>query len=302
MSADAFVAWHAAGRRFVHRGQAIFYREHGAAGAQPALLLIHGFPTASWDWHKLWPALTREFAQVLAPDLIGFGASAKPRRYDYSIFDQADLCEALLRDRGVTRFHVLAHDYGDTVAQELLARESERRALGQEGLRLESVCWLNGGLFPETHRARWVQKLLLTPLGPWLARAMNERRFARSFAAVFAPATRPSAAELHEFWQLVQHAGGARIAHRLIRYIPERRDHRSRWVGALVRSPVPLRLVCGGIDPVSGAHMAARYRELVPDADVVLLAQAGHYPQLEAPQDTLAAFLAFQRALGTLKS
>jgi pimeloyl-ACP methyl ester carboxylesterase len=302
VSASAFDAWRAAGQRFDYRGQAIFYRHSGARGAQPAVLLIHGFPTASWDWHALWPALTREFAQVLAPDLIGFGWSAKPRAYRYSIFDQADLCEALLRGCGASRFHVLAHDYGDTVAQELLAREAERRALGHDGLRLESVCLLNGGLFPETHRARLVQKCLLTPLGPLLGYLMGERGFARSLSAVFGPATRPTPAQLHEFWQLMAHAGGARIAHRLIRYIPERRENRSRWVGALVRSPVRLRLICGGADPVSGAHMAARYRELVPDPDVVELPRVGHYPQLEAPQETLAAFLAFQRALGTIRA
>ena len=55
-----------------------------------------------------------------------------------------------------------------------------------------------------------------------------------------------------------------------------------RWVGALLQSDVPLRLVDGALDPVSGAHLAERYRELVPNPDVVLLPDVGHYPQLEA--------------------
>jgi pimeloyl-ACP methyl ester carboxylesterase len=76
----------------------------------------------------------------------------------------------------------------------------------------------------------------------------------------------------------------------------ERRAHRERWVGALVNATIPLRLVDGPEDPVSGAHLAARYRELVPDADVVLLPGIGHYPQVEAPEQVVAAFLAFHDA------
>jgi pimeloyl-ACP methyl ester carboxylesterase len=64
-------------------------------------------------------------------------------------------------------------------------------------------------------------------------------------------------------------------------------------VGALQQARVPLRFINGPEDPVSGRHMAERYRELVPNPDVVLLEGIGHYPQLEAPEAVLAAFLAF---------
>jgi pimeloyl-ACP methyl ester carboxylesterase len=53
--------------------------------------------------------------------MIGFGFSAKPKAYDYSIFDQANLQEHLLQELGLNTLHVLAHNYGVTVAQELLA-------------------------------------------------------------------------------------------------------------------------------------------------------------------------------------
>ncbi|MGL1585796.1 hypothetical protein ACSTHB_23480, partial [Vibrio parahaemolyticus] len=91
------------------------------------------------------------------------------------------------------RFHLLAHDYGDTVAQELIARHEERAARGDDSLQLVSVVLLNGGLFPETHRATRVQKLLQTPLGPLISRLMGERSFGERFAAVFGPDTQPSA-------------------------------------------------------------------------------------------------------------
>jgi pimeloyl-ACP methyl ester carboxylesterase len=296
MSAEpTFQQWRETGRHFEHRGQRIFYQLGGRQGTGPTLLLIHGFPTASWDWHHQWPALCERFARVLAPDMIGFGYSAKPRDYPYSILDQADLHEALLRQHDVIQYHILAHDYGDTVAQELLARELERRASDITRPRLRSVCFLNGGLFPETHRARLVQKLLASPLGPLLSRLLNERSFRKSFSAIFGPKTQPTAQALAEFWELVSLNDGVRIFHKLIGYMAERRQHRSRWVGALQSATLPLRVIDGLDDPVSGAHMVARYRELVPNPDVVELPGIGHYPQVEAPDAVLKAFLAFHR-------
>ena len=204
--------------------------------------------------------------------------------------------ESLLESLGVTEVHLLAHDYGDTVAQELLARFEDRVATNAGGLRIRSATLLNGGLFPEVHRARLIQKLLLTPLGPLLSRLSNQRAFARSFAPIFGPSTQPTREEMAEFWRLVSYNEGHRIAHELIRYIEERRRHRARWVGALQTTSVPLRLINGPNDPVSGAHMAARYLELVPNPDVVSLPDIGHYPQVEDPAGVVAAVREFLAA------
>ena len=294
-------------------------------------MLIHGFPSASWDWHGLWAPLAERF-RLIAPDMIGFGFSAKPRGWGYSIHDQADLHAALCARLGVSEVHVLAHDYGVSVAQELLARheaslppppfkggdwpgreltqcqfplsqsrgggvptssESRSQQAGGGVVTLRSIVFLNGGLFPETHRPRPIQKLLLSPLGPLVSRLFNERGFRKSFSAVFGPDTKPSAAELAAFWQLVAYNDGGRIMHELIRYILDRRQHRERWLSAMQRTAVPMRLINGPVDPVSGAHMVARYRELIAAPDVVSLPGIGHYPQVEAPQAVLDAFLQF---------
>lgn len=286
--------WRDTGLRFEFRTHSIFYQDAAGAPGKPALLLIHGFPTSSWDWAGLWAPLLTHYGRLIAPDMLGFGYSDKPARHQYTLLEQADLHEALLENLGVREVHVLAHDYGVSVAQELLARLQERSG---QGLILRSVTLLNGGLFPETHYPTFSQRLLRSPLGGIMVRLMHERRFSKAFGEVFGPKTKPSDIEMHDFWTLVSGNGGAVAMRRLIRYIDERRLHRERWVGALQTTSVPLRLINGPVDPVSGAHMVARYRELVPNADVVSLDGIGHYPQVEAPERTLRALLEFHQGL-----
>ncbi len=301
MSAADFQRWRAGGKVYRHRGHAIFYRVEGDG---PTLLTLHGFPSASWDWWPMWPDLTRRF-RVVAADLIGFGWSAKPRDHGYSILDQADLNEGLMRELGLEDAHVLAHDDGDTIAPELLARHEAvagRRAStggGPRTLRLCSVCFLNGGLFPETHRPRFVQRVLASPLGGVMGRLSSKRLFRSGMTAVFGPKTPPSREFIDELWTLLRHDDGHRVLHLLIGYLAERRRHRERWVGALQRTQVPLRVIDGPVDPISGAHMVARFRELVRDADVVELPGIGHYPQIEDPAGVTRAFLEFHDRLET---
>jgi len=273
-------------------GRKIFSVDSGELD-RPTVFLIHGFPTSSWDWAPVWASLN-ETHRLVAIDLLGFGFSAKPDPHRYSIMEQADLCEALVRDRKIESFHVLAHDYGDTVAQELLARQNEGLGVG----RWLSVCFLNGGLFPETHRARLIQKLLLSPFGRLVNELSTKRTFDRSFSAVFGPDTKPSREDLDGFWRLIQHGGGKHVFHNLIKYMTERKAHRERWVQALQRSVVPIALINGSADPVSGKHMVDRYREVVgSDHFIAELPDIGHYPQVEAPAVVVEAYHRFLRQL-----
>lgn len=280
--------WRAQSRTLDFRGHAIRYWVAGSAEAEP-LLLIHGFPTASWDWHRLWAPLAERY-RLIACDMLGFGYSAKPRGHAYSLLEQADLQQALLAHIGEQRpVHLLAHDYGDSVAQELIARHQEGR------LALASCVFLNGGLFPETHHPVRVQKLLLGPLGALIGRLFSRRTLAQSFARIFGPQTQASDGELDDLWRLVEYNAGPAVMHRLIRYMPERRQQRDRWVAAMQATRVPMRVIDGAFDPISGAHMVARYCELIENPDTVLLDGIGHYPQLEAPAEVLGHYLQFRQ-------
>ena len=291
--------WEERGKHFQYNNHEIFYQdEDKREGEKEILVCIHGFPTSSWDWKCIWPQLTQKF-RVIAADMIGFGFSDKPYNYMYSINDQATLHEKLLESLGVKvkSIHILAHDYGVSVAQELLARYEDRKREGIVGIEIKSICFLNGGLFPETHHPRLVQKLLLSPIGYLVSYLMSEKRFNRSFGAIFGKDTKPSEKELKEFWEIVSNKKGLKISHKIIGYMEERKKYRRRWVGVLEKTKVVLRLINGGVDPVSGAHIAARYEELIPNADIIVLPTIGHYPQIEDPARVWEALNVFWQKL-----
>ena len=256
-------------------------------GDGPWLTCIHGFPTSSWDWARVAPALARRHS-LLVFDLLGFGDSDKPAGHDWSAFEQADIVEALWRRFGVQDTAVLAHDVGLTIALELIARRED----GNLGSRLERLVALNGGVYAGFHKPRPIQVWLQRPIvGGLIARMLSEGRFGPALAEVFGEEHQPTPEELHQHWESVNRRQGSRNYHRLIRYIPERRAQAPRWEGALEKTTLPIRFVWGMADPVSGAHMARVIRERRPGADLVGLAGVGHYPQLEAPDRVIEEVL-----------
>ncbi len=281
-------AWRERGDILRLKGQDIFVVDEGGA-EHPVLLLIHGFPTSSYDWEPMWSTLSQHF-RVIALDMLGFGFSDKPKERSYTIHGQADFVEALLREKSVGEFHMLAHDYGDTVGQEILARQNEGKGAGK----LLSACFLNGGLFPETHHALLTQKLLLSPLGRFVNALAGYGRFKKNFSSVFGPETKPTEDELQAFWAIINTHEGKHVFHNCITYMHDRLKHRERWVKALQEPLCTLALINGSVDPVSGAHMVARYKELNCQLDYLAeLPAIGHYPQVEDPVAVAQHYLQF---------
>jgi pimeloyl-ACP methyl ester carboxylesterase len=283
--------WKQNGDYFDYQGFPIFYRL--SKPSNEILLCLHGFPSSSYDYHKIWNALAEKYA-VLAFDLIGYGFSAKPVNFDYTTFNQVDVLEALLEDLKIKKIHILAHDYGNTITQELLARAEESRL----NFSIESICMLNGALFPETHRPILAQKILLSPLGFLFGRLISDSLFKKNLATVFGEKTQPTENELNEFSEIFKFNGGKTIAHKLIGYMTEREKYRERWVGASQRMRQPFRFINGLEDRVSGAHLVERFREVVPhQKDIIELAGIGHFPHFEVPEEVLERFFEFRQKI-----
>lgn len=127
-------------------GFKIFYREAGNAKA-PALLLLHGFPSASHMFGDLIPLLADRF-RIVAPDLPGFGQSDMPPRsaFQYTFDNLARVIERFTKVVGLERFAVYVFDYGAPVGFRLAMRNPER---------ITAIVTQNGNAYEEGLSEGW---------------------------------------------------------------------------------------------------------------------------------------------------
>lgn len=283
--------WQTNGQFIDINANQIFTKTAGDAN-NPALLLIHGFPSASWDWEGMWNELSKHYFLVTL-DMLGFGLSDKPINATYKITEQADLYTQFLKCLNITDVHILAHDYGDTVAQELLARQ----VAAKSEIRIHSVCFLNGGLFPQVHKPLFIQKLLLSKLGWIVPKLMSKQKFAKNLTTIFGKHTPPAPLVIDTLWALLIYNNGLRVMPKLIKYITQRKQNEQRWVGAIINSDIPVTFIAGEQDPISGKHMLEHYKKKVPNGRVQGVVELGHYPQIEDAKTITVAYLNFRNQL-----
>jgi pimeloyl-ACP methyl ester carboxylesterase len=253
-------------------------------GDGPLLLLLHGFPSSSYDWRML--LALRPASAALAFDCLGFGLSDKPRDHTYTLAWQADAAEELVRRAGSPPVFLVAHDMGTSVATELMARD----LLGELRMDVRGALLFNGSMLLHLAKPTIGQKLLRSPLGPLASRLTTERGFRAQFSRVFSADHPLSAEEAADQWTLIAHNGGGGIGHLLVNYMAERERFTERWHGAIRDWPGPLTLTWGLRDPVARVEVLDGLRALRPGVEVLELPELAHYPQIESP-DRIAASL-----------
>jgi pimeloyl-ACP methyl ester carboxylesterase len=267
-------AWRDSGRDEVANGRRIFVRRRGGDG--PLVLFIHGFPSSSYDWRFVLEELGEPHS--LCFDCLGFGLSEKPRGKDYSLFEQADIAEALVGD-DAGPVVVVGHDMGTSVSTELLARDID----GTLGFELAGMLLFNGSIVAELASLTLAQKLLLSRAGPIAAKLSSKRFFVQQFGGVFSEAHPLTAEEADDQWSLLEAGGGRGLGHHQAAYYNERITNAKRWHGALAEWPGELHYVWGLEDTVATTVMFDAVREIRPQAPATPLPGLGHYPQLEDP-------------------
>ena len=255
------------------------------------LLIVHGFPTSSFDFRLVLPALSAH-RRVLLLDLIGFGLSAKPDQA-YTMNMQADVVQAFVAETGLSRLALLTHDMGDTVGGELLARQAE----GAWPVVITRRVITNGSIYIEMAHLSTGQEVLLGLPDERLPDSIpnDGSTMSTSLAATYSPRTAVDEAELSAAWELISHNGGHQLLPRTIRYIEERRRNQARYTGAIETHPSPLAIVWGADDPIAVVEMATRLHTARPDASLNILADVGHFPMVESPREFEEAVL---RGLG----
>lgn len=290
-------AWQSRGRRArvlgAHDAFFVFFVDEGPRADPEPILVLHGFPSSSFDFHLALPRLA-ERRRVVIHDHLGFGLSDKPERYSYSLHEQADAAIELWRSLGITRGHVFAHDYGTSVATELLAR----RARGLLPIELASVTLCNGSVHLELAHLTPSQRLLRLPVvGPAFSRIARPALFKAQLRRILGSPASVSEDELDWMWTLMTREGGRDRLPAIIRYLDERVRFRHRWTAALIAFDGPAHVLWGRLDPVAVAAIAERLSSELPRVRATWLERLGHYPMLEDPAAWSEAALAFLNGL-----
>lgn len=279
-------------REWILQGQTLVTRrKHRVAfrrrGIGPAIILLHGFPTWSYDYSAVAINLSHDH-DVITLDFLGYGASDKPNPYQYSVTESADTVEDLAAYLNVSSVHLVAHDYGAIVGQELI----DRQLSGKLPFCITGLVVLNCGIVYKNYRPTYMQKFLNTPiLGNLLARCITAGMLRNGLEGVWGK-LKLSDEEFEDLWYGISLQNGHKLAHLLIQYNTERVHHHRRWEAALAAWKGPLHLIWGLDDPVSGQHVLEQAIQMLPRAVVTELDGVGHFPQTEAGEAVATAIRA----------
>ncbi len=280
-------AWRERGQVVSLCGRQIFTVDLPARGTElhPPLLVLHGFPTSSFDFHRVVDGLAAH-RRVLLFDMFGYGLSEKPD-VAYRLTRQADIAVAFTESLGIDRLGLLTHDIGDSVGGELLARQLE----GSWDVEITGRTLSNGSIYIELAHLSAGQTLLLDLPDQRLAddSLLDRSTVLAGLASTFGPEASVGDDQLAAQWKMLAHLDGHRLLPRTIRYVEKRRRDEGRFTGAIEDHPSPLTVVWGRDDPIAVVAMADRLLRARPDAGLHLLGGVGHYPMLEAPDRFLRA-------------
>jgi pimeloyl-ACP methyl ester carboxylesterase len=240
-----------------------------APGGDPPVLYLHGVPDAAEEWE---PFLERTGG--IAPDLPGFGRSAKRGDFEYSIAGYDAWLERFLDHLEVDRFRLVMHDWG-AVGLALAQRMPER---------VERLVLINAVPFFPGYRWHRTARIWRRRWAGELSMGATRKGFLRwaSREANVTPGPLPEA--VIERWWRDFDQGTQRAILRLYRASPE--DVLAAAGARLGAVDCPSLVVWGERDPYLPTWLAGAYAEVLPAADARLVPEAGHWPWLDTPAVT----------------
>jgi pimeloyl-ACP methyl ester carboxylesterase len=265
--------FHADYSRFAEvNGSRVHYQETGDSKATP-VILIHGFASSTLVWSKVFLEIAAAGFRVIAPDLMGYGYSAKPRNFDYTIDSQARVIAGLLEELGLARAILVGSSYGGAVAATVALDYPER---------VEKLV-LVGAVTNNEPTKYMLMRLIGSPLigdilSPLLAssRRLLRRRMKRVY-------------DRHS-WVLDERRVDARhlplraaATHRaIIRTVRRWNADRISRDAHLIRQQT--LLLWGENDPEVPLRDGEQLRDAITDSRLLVFRQCGHLPHEEFPQ------------------
>lgn len=258
-------------------------------GDGPVVLMVHGTPTWSFLYRHLVKALAPRY-RCVAPDLLGFGLSAKPRSASYRPAEQARRLTTLIDTLGLKDLTLVVHDFGGPIG---LAHAIERPQ------NVRRLVLFNTWMWSLRDDARFARAGRV--FGSALGRILFER-FAFStqvlWRTAIADKARYSSAIHAQYRAALATAGDRRVTWHYARELLASSEwYDSLWARRDRIADTPALLLWGMKDPAFGAALP-RWRALFTRAEVVEFADAGHAPPEERGPEAAVMVERFLNARG----
>ena len=269
------------------QGHSIFVIDTATGKELSTMVVLHGYPTSTFDYYKVFSHLTKNYHLVIH-DHLGFGFSDKPKDASYSLIAQADRALELWSKLGLKKIVLLAHDYGTSVATEIIARHNQREI----DIEIERLLLCNGSIHIELSQLRTIQKLLKHKFwGKYVALLTNFPVFKRNMRNIYFDKSKVTDEELREMWNLIEYNGGRKIIHKLTQYITERYQYWDRWVGGLKETRIPTKIIWAKNDPIAIPKIAELLASEIPNNELIWMENTGHFLMLENPKEWIELVL-----------
>jgi len=254
----------------------------GVETSAEAVVFMHGNPGFSADWEDLMEQAA-PFCRCVAPDMPGFGRSARPADFDYTLAGYASHLGALLRKLRIARAHLVLHDFGGLWGLAwALANPSS----------LASLTLINIGVLPG-YRWHYLAKIWRTPVLGELFMASTNRLGFQTMLKHGNPRGLPK-----EFVDgMYDHfdAGTKRAVLKLYRATRQPGDIPENFGDAFRSWTCPVLVVWGAKDPYLSVGYAERQQAFFPRASINILDDSGHWPHADNPERVAKLVVPFLR-------
>ena len=277
--------WRSEGQTVDLLGTKIWYHDQGPK-TDDAVFIVHGYPGSSWDFQGVVERIGPNTRTVVM-DQRGFGLSEKPMDGDYhsnfTLMRQADLYDALADHLGLKSILLMAHDMGQTVGLELMARFEE----GRTPFRIRHAILLDGStLVDMCQPTPFQQQALASP-----STALPEEMAWQDIYDIFPDSYSTESRARDDFDELVTcqahqiyYNQGSRIIGGIVHYLKEREEEFKRWSRTFFEfKKAPMTVIWGEQDPIAVIAMADRVKENRPFTDLYKYPDSGHWPSIEFP-------------------
>lgn len=264
-------------------GRRVHYVDEGAG---ETILFVHGTPTWSFEWRHLIRGLSATH-RCVAPDLPGFGLSDRPADFAYTPEAHSEAVRQFVDALGLDSFTLVVHDFGGPIALPLALEGRVRRLIV-----LNSWMWSFADDPSMARKARFAAG----GIGRWMYRRLNaslrlitpsaygdRKKLTRAIHAQYLAPFPDAWSRETVLWALAKALLGS-SAH-----------YDALWRRREELRSIPSLIVWGMKDSAFPPPMLERWKTALPHARIIEIAEAGHWPHEEAPDEVLAAVRGFVR-------